>query len=144
MATRVTCSITDWRWVRDLNPEYYQSFSSNTSPIDKWPPIKNSEKASQIQLTKETHTNIISSHLFGDNYWGFQSVPILLYTLREVPHLCLPKYPRRGALLQCSRKTFMVHQPFVRWTLYILFKFVKSLIRKLGLAIGNVRERERD
>ena len=28
---------------------------------------------------------------------------------------------------------------FVQWALYILFKFVKSLIRHLGLAIGNVR-----
>ena len=33
----------------------------------------------------------------------------------------------------------MIHQTFVRWALYILFKFVKSLIRHLGLAIGNVR-----
>ena len=40
---------------------------------------------------------------------------------------------------QYSRKTFMIHQTFVRWALYILFKFVKSLIRHLGLAIGNVR-----
>ena len=38
-------------------------------------------------------------------------------------------------LLQCYRKTFMVHQTFVRWTLYILFKIVKSLIRHLGLAM---------
>ena len=41
--------------------------------------------------------------------------------------------------IQCSWKTFMVHQTFVQWALYILFKFVKSLIRHLGLAIGNVR-----
>ena len=41
--------------------------------------------------------------------------------------------------LQCSRKTFMVHQTFVWWALYILFKFVKSLIRHLAHAIGNVR-----
>ena len=34
---------------------------------------------------------------------------------------------------------FMIHQTFVRWALYILFKFVKSLIRHLGLAIRNVR-----
>ena len=40
---------------------------------------------------------------------------------------------------QCSWKTFMVHQTFVQWALYILFKFVKSFIRHLGLAIGNVR-----
>ena len=38
---------------------------------------------------------------------------------------------------QCTRKTFMIHQTFVRWALYILFKFVKFLIRHLGLAIGN-------
>ena len=44
-------------------------------------------------------------------------------------------------IIQCSRKTFMVHdhQTFVRWALYILFKFVKSLIRHLGLAIGYVQ-----
>ena len=42
-------------------------------------------------------------------------------------------------IVQCSWKTFMVHQTFVQWALYILFKFVKSLIRHLGLAIGNVR-----
>ena len=40
---------------------------------------------------------------------------------------------------QCTWKTFMIHQTFVRWALYILFKFVKSLIGHLGLAIGNVR-----
>ena len=40
---------------------------------------------------------------------------------------------------QCNRKTFMIHQTFVWWALYILFKFVKFLIRHLGLAIGNVR-----
>ena len=40
---------------------------------------------------------------------------------------------------QCSRKTFMVHQTIVRWALYILLKFIKSLIRHLALAIGNVR-----
>ena len=38
--------------------------------------------------------------------------------------------------LQCRRKTFMVHQTFVQWALYILFKFVKSLIRYLGPAIN--------
>ena len=33
----------------------------------------------------------------------------------------------------------MIHQTFVRWALYIiLFKFVKSLIRHMGLAIRNV------
>ena len=34
--------------------------------------------------------------------------------------------------VQCTRKTFMIHQTLVRWALYILF-------RHLGLAIGNVR-----
>ena len=33
----------------------------------------------------------------------------------------------------------MVHQTFVWWALYVLFRFVKSLIRHLGLAIGNAR-----
>ena len=40
---------------------------------------------------------------------------------------------------QCSRKTSMVHQTFVQWDLHILFKNVKSLIRHLGLTIGNAR-----
>ena len=40
---------------------------------------------------------------------------------------------------QCRRKTFMVHQTFVWWALYILYKFAKLPIRHLGLAIGNVR-----
>ena len=40
---------------------------------------------------------------------------------------------------QCRRKTFMVHQTFVWWALYILYIFVKFPIRHLGLAIGNVR-----
>ena len=40
--------------------------------------------------------------------------------------------------LQCAWKTFMIHQTFVPWALCILFKFVKSLITYLGLAIGNV------
>ena len=40
---------------------------------------------------------------------------------------------------QCSRKTFMVHLTIVRWALCILLKFIKSLIRHLALAIGNVR-----
>ena len=39
---------------------------------------------------------------------------------------------------QCTWKTFMIHETFVWWALYILFKSVKSLIRHLGLAIGNV------
>ena len=41
--------------------------------------------------------------------------------------------------IQCTRKTFMIHQTFVRWALYILFKFGKSLIRHLGLAISMIR-----
>ena len=45
----------------------------------------------------------------------------------------------QGEIVPCSRKTFMVHQIFVWWALYILFKFVKFLIRHLGLAFGNVR-----
>ena len=44
-----------------------------------------------------------------------------------------------GSIMRCYQKTSMVHQTFVRWALYILFKIVKSLIRHLGLAIGNVR-----
>ena len=40
---------------------------------------------------------------------------------------------------QCRRKTCMVHQTFVWWAVYIPYKFVKSPIRHLGLAIGNVR-----
>ena len=40
--------------------------------------------------------------------------------------------------MQCTWKTFMIHQTFVRWALYILLKFVKSLTRHLDLAIGNV------
>ena len=43
-------------------------------------------------------------------------------------------------LWQCCRKTFMVHQTFIWWALYILFKFMKFLIRHLGLAIGNVHD----
>ena len=45
------------------------------------------------------------------------------------------KYP---VLYQCSRKTSIIHQTFVQWALHILFKFVKSLIRNLNLAIRNV------
>ena len=41
--------------------------------------------------------------------------------------------------LQCRRKTCMVHQTFVWWASYITNKFVKSPIRHLGLAIGNVQ-----
>ena len=40
--------------------------------------------------------------------------------------------------LQCTWKTFKIHQTFVWWAFNILFKFVKSLIRHLGLAIRNV------
>ena len=39
---------------------------------------------------------------------------------------------------QCRQKTLLVHQTFVWWTLYILYKFGKFPIRHLGLAIGNV------
>ena len=39
----------------------------------------------------------------------------------------------------CRRKTFMVHQTFVWWALFTPYKFVKSPIRHLGLAIENVR-----
>ena len=60
-------------------------------------------------------------------------------------HRWLLNFPHEGPVMwkmfpfQHSRKTFMVHQIFVRWAWYILFKFVKSLIRHLGQAIGNVR-----
>ena len=47
-------------------------------------------------------------------------------------------WPGNGSF-QCTWKTFMIHQTCVRWDLCILFKFVKSLIKHLGLAIGNVR-----
>ena len=40
--------------------------------------------------------------------------------------------------IHCSRKTLMFHLVFVQWTLYILFKCVKSFMRHLGLAILNV------
>ena len=40
---------------------------------------------------------------------------------------------------QCRRKTSMVHQTFVWWALYILYKSGKFLIRHLSLAIGNVQ-----
>ena len=40
--------------------------------------------------------------------------------------------------LQCRQKTLLVHQTFVWWTWYILYKFGKFPIRHLGLAIGNV------
>ena len=43
---------------------------------------------------------------------------------------------RYYALMHCTWKTFLIHQTFVRWALYILFKFVKYLITHLGL--GNV------
>ena len=43
-------------------------------------------------------------------------------------------------LKQSTQKTFMIHRTFVRWALYyILLIFVKSIIRHLGPAIGNVR-----
>ena len=48
-------------------------------------------------------------------------------------------FDERTTLSQCRRKTFMVHQTFVWWALYIPYKFVKSPIRHLGLAIGNVQ-----
>ena len=38
---------------------------------------------------------------------------------------------------QWRRKTFMVHHTFVWWALYILYKFVKSPIKHLVLAIRN-------
>ena len=41
---------------------------------------------------------------------------------------------------QRSRKSFMVHQTSVQWALFKLFKFMKSLIRHLSLAIGNVSD----
>ena len=49
-------------------------------------------------------------------------------------------YHKSLACPQCRRKTFMVHQTFVWWALYIIsYKFVESPFRHLGLAIGNVR-----
>ena len=36
-----------------------------------------------------------------------------------------------GCQYHCTRKTSMIHQTFVRWALYILFKYVKSLVRHL-------------
>ena len=56
-------------------------------------------------------------------------------TLSTVKIQCPNYYPYQ----HISRKTFIVYQTIVQWVLYILFRFVKSLIRHLGLAIGNVR-----
>ena len=42
---------------------------------------------------------------------------------------------KRSRSQQCRRKTCMVHQTFVWWALCIPYKFVKSSIRHLGLAI---------
>ena len=55
------------------------------------------------------------------------------------PAMCGNDNWSSGCSCQCTRKTFMIHQTFVRWALCILFKFVKSLMGHLGLAIGNVR-----
>ena len=56
------------------------------------------------------------------------------------PHVRTHLFGVRWKLyLQCSWKTFMIHQTFVQWALYILVKFMKSLIIHLGLAIGNIR-----
>ena len=44
-----------------------------------------------------------------------------------------------SVLTQCRRKTYMIHQTFVWWAVYIPYKFAKSPIRHLGLAIGNVQ-----
>ena len=56
-------------------------------------------------------------------------------TLVHYPYTCLPpsykgycncEKSNPPMTKQCSRKIFMVHQTFVPWALYILFKFVKS------------------
>ena len=62
------------------------------------------------------------------------------HNIIECNYLSMPQIPAYSGtkVLQCTRKTFMIYQKFVRLALYILFKFVKSLIRHLGLAIGNV------
>ena len=52
---------------------------------------------------------------------------------------CQKQVPRVWISNQCTWKTFMIHQTFVWWALYIPFKIVKLLMRHLGLAIGNVR-----
>ena len=44
-----------------------------------------------------------------------------------------------GLILQCYQKTFMIHQLFPMGFINILFKIVKSLMKHLGLAIGNIQ-----
>ena len=57
--------------------------------------------------------------------------PLSLWVLYHFPNLDwlrVTVYPKN-----------LIHQTFVQWDLYILFKFAKYLIRHLGLAIRNVR-----
>ena len=63
----------------------------------------------------------------------------LLQTHLTKSHYETVPYSIQHLVTQCRRKTFMVHQTFVWWAIYIPYKFVKSPIRHLGLAIGNVR-----
>ena len=65
-------------------------------------------------------------------------VQVMVWCHQVTCHYLSQYLPRSKAPNQCRRKTFMVHQTFVWWALYIPYKFVKSPIRHLGLAIGNV------
>ena len=88
----------------------------------------------EVVVTRVETVDILGNALCSQKYqrslpaW----IPILMYqNVNIIVYIWSPN--------QCSWKTFMVHQTFVWWALYILFKFVKSLVRHLGLAIGNVR-----
>ena len=67
----------------------------------------------------------------------FNTLPVMLWMFLILCLSCCECF-WHSVCYRCTRKTFMIHQTFVRWVWYILFKFFKSLIRHLGLAIGNV------
>ena len=77
-------------------------------------------------------------HLFGSTKNG-QSSSDTLGTLGNTHQGPLLLTNKHGA--QCRQKNFHGSSDiqFVWWTLHILYKFVKSPIRHLGLAIVNVR-----
>ena len=90
-------------------------------------------------LSRTQCVNLLASLIFESNFqikfsdWWQRHVSLSKFLWNE----CLSTIMMISQ--QCRRKTFMVHQTFVWWALYIPYKFVKSPIRHLGLAIGNVR-----
>ena len=73
------------------------------------------------------HLNELLNIIAGEGYSWFLLHKLFYKRVREV-------------YTQCTWKTLMIHQTFVRWALYVLFKFVKSDIWAYSSEMSDVSD----